>query len=245
MTDYLVFNHYYFSKSYIAHKLKFGEFINMFIANRIAKTGIGYSRESFEVEMIQPKNHNIVIRRGSLHISGLVPIFAEDFVDNFNPKWRYELRKALKNKVSSVSRSLSKSDIEFYTAFARGKGFAPISSSILELFNNSDEYSSFVIESLVEGESLAFAYFIVFENTVYYLLRCNTEKGRKFNANYTNVYFAIQHARKNFDSLFFDVGGLGKDTTHGVRVFKERMNPIKYSLRHGRICLFNTTQDNL
>ena len=64
---------------------------------------------------------------------------------------------------------------------------------------------------------------------VMYLIGMTNDLGRKLNANYLLLWESIKHAKQQ-KAVFFDVGGLNKDTTKGISHFKEGLNSKKYEL---------------
>lgn len=160
-----------------------------------------------------------------------------DLLERLNGKWRNLLRKSQKNKLK-VERTehteASISDlIKFYEDAQRDIGFLGIESSLLKsLWKKSNEdfqFCQYFATEFGSAEVVGILVSITHGDTATYLLGNTNSNGRKLNANYGMLWEAIIDA-KNAGCVWFDLGGINKNTPKGVAHFKSGLNGDSYQL---------------
>ena len=161
----------------------------------------------------------------------------DDLLMNINSKWRNMLRKSEKMPLIIEKQQVDKDSLDFLLKFykesQRVNNFNGIPNPVLRnLANqNSKTYSfDYYISKLTENNQIVgILVSIRHGKTSTYLIGATNKYGRKFNANYAMLWHAILHSKKN-GCFWFDLGGINKNTTDGVKRFKTRLNGEAYKL---------------
>ena len=154
-------------------------------------------------------------------------------------KWRNLLRKAQKSDLSiekvKDNKDSIKKVIDAYEEMKLQKNFAGISKNLLQQlatekgpnwkFNiyiannekrNNENWAGMLV-STIHG------------NSATYLIAVTNEYGRETNANYLLLWQAIIEA-KSENCMWFDLGGMNKNTPKGIAHFKKGLSGEEYEL---------------
>lgn len=161
----------------------------------------------------------------------------EKILMSLNGKWRNCYRKAVKNniqiKIADNNDKNISSLVSSYTSFVEEKGFEGLSGDLVRsLFTAGyDDLQLNIFEAFNEEktEIIGRVVTVNYGKEVMYLIGMTNDLGRKLNANYLLLWESIKHAKQQ-KAVFFDVGGLNKDTTEGISHFKKGLNSKKYEL---------------
>ncbi|MDB4110566.1 peptidoglycan bridge formation glycyltransferase FemA/FemB family protein [Amylibacter sp.] len=160
-----------------------------------------------------------------------------DLLKRLNGKWRNLLSKSQRNnlvveRVEYTEASIS-GLIEFYEKAQRDINFSGIPSSFLkslwERSNEDFQFCQYFATELDSAEVIGVLVSVTHGDTATYLLGNTNSDGRKLNANYRMLWEAIIDA-KNAGCLWFDLGGINKNTPKGVAHFKSGLNGDNYQL---------------
>ena len=159
---------------------------------------------------------------------------SEVLFQNFDSKWRNLLRKGKKNYSDNYTILSTKEEVNLfithYLLFAKANNFKTknekyysnllLNNSHFHIFtnkysNNSDKFDGAIV-IFINGQ------------TSTYFLGINNEISRKKCLNYYLIWEAILFS-KNLGCNYFDLGGLTKNTPHGIQHFKKGINGIVYT----------------
>ena len=165
----------------------------------------------------------------------------EKLLMSLKGKWRNCLRKSWKQGVSVSLSSGEDEDfaslIESYNQLQKDKAFSGIPASILqELVKQQGDTWDFKLffakesDSMSEtNETIGTLVSVRHGNTSMYLIGSTSDRGRALNANYTLLWEAVLHAKKD-GCKWFDIGGLNEETPKGIAHFKQGLNSNLYAL---------------
>ncbi len=147
--------------------------------------------------------------------------------------WRNGLKKGLKlAKAKEINDiRMIKNILLEYSEYANNLSFVPISQEkcLSWLFNDLENNGLLGLKiyqaySLKDPENnLGSIGVLLFKNKALYLFGFTNEKGRKLQANTLLLWHAIIDSKKN-GLKEFDLGGFNKNTSNGIKKFKEGLN---------------------
>ena len=152
----------------------------------------------------------------------------------FHGKWRNLLKKS--EKMALELETPSSGDalaflIDTYESMQRDKGFKGVPTSLLRqmVAQEGPTWTCRILFARHEKERCGMVMIVGHGDTCTYVIGWTSKQGRALQAN----YFLLWQSMLLFRDLgyrFFDVGGLGANTTAGVHLFKRRLNGQEYSL---------------
>ena len=198
-------------------------------------------KDYFQIKEI--KNLPILYRRRTSYASLRISLERSDveIMNSFKSKWRNLLRKSIKSKLIieewNKNKEIIVDLIEKYEKMQKEKKFKGISSKFIKKLStkSSDSWSFNLYTAKVFSKEtqdyvdIGILLSIVHGDTATYTLGITNSQGRKHNANYFLLWHAILEA-KSKGCLWFDLGGLNKNTPKGIAHFKKGTNGIPYEL---------------
>lgn len=156
---------------------------------------------------------------------------------NLKSKWRNLLRKSKKsNLVVEIKESNNidiKNLLDSYEEFQKLKNFNGISRNLLAKLVKEDGFNwrfrLYICHQKI-GDKKTFAGMLVsilHGKTTTYLIGFTSQIGRAFNANYLMLWRSIIEA-KTSECIWYDLGGLSKNTPKGIAHFKNGLNGNLY-----------------
>lgn len=152
----------------------------------------------------------------------------------FHSKWRNLLKKSEKSGLELEVPPLAEG-LRFlvprYEDMQRNKQFKGIPAPLLRSMAEQDgpTWNTRILFAQHHGERHGAVMIVGHGDTCTYLVGWNSPTGRCLEANYFLLWNAMLHFRE-MGYRYFDVGGLGADTTQGVEHFKKRLQGDEYSL---------------
>lgn len=171
------------------------------------------------------------VSSGIVDLSGSV----EQIRASLHRKWRNILTKSekmgLELEIPSPSSALPFL-IHEYEKMQRDKGFKGLSANLVKAIvsqQGGPTWNCRILYALHKGIRHGAVMVVGHGDTCTYLIAWTSDEGRRLQANYFLLWEAMLLFRE-FGYIFFDVGGLGANTTAGVRHFKGGLNGQEYSL---------------
>ena len=146
---------------------------------------------------------------------------------NMNGKWRNLLRKGQKQKtfiekVTNIDTAIKL--VEIYDKFQKLRNFRGISKDLLlgmlELKGSDVKISIYRTTAIDEISTTGFVFIATSGDTATYLVGWSNDKGRSQQSNYLLLWEAINISKKE-GLIWFDLGGLTKNTPKGIAHFKK------------------------
>ena len=157
----------------------------------------------------------------------------QELLKNLRGNWRNGLKKGLKlakaREINDIR--MIKNILLEYNKYAMNLSFIPINNEkcMKWLFNNLDNngllgLKIYQASSLKEPEkNLGSIGVLLFKQKALYLFGFTNDMGRKYQANTLLLWHAIIESRKK-GFKEFDLGGFNKNTSNGIKKFKEGLN---------------------
>ena len=153
----------------------------------------------------------------------------------FHGKWRNILTKSekmgLELEIPSPSSALAFL-INEYKKMQRDKNFKGLPTSLIKAIvsqQGGPTWNCRILYALHKGIRHGAVMVVGHGDTCTYLIAWTSDEGRRLQANYFLLWKAMLLFR-DFGYTFFDVGGLGGNTTAGVERFKKGLKGQEYSL---------------
>jgi lipid II:glycine glycyltransferase (peptidoglycan interpeptide bridge formation enzyme) len=158
----------------------------------------------------------------------------EQIRSSFHSKWRNLLKKSEKMNLELETPPLRDALpflIHEYEKMQLDKNFKGISTKLLRQMTEQEgpSWNCRILFAIHEGERHGMVMVVGHGDTCTYLIGWTSEEGRKLQVNYFLLWQSMLLFR-NFGYRFFDVGGLGVNTTAGVEHFKKGLKGEEYSL---------------
>jgi hypothetical protein len=166
----------------------------------------------------------------------------EELMSSLARNWRGHLRKSQQLGIDIQSQNIIPKNINFligqYKILQKNKKFIGINENLIRsLAMQSKEQSQWKFnlftahepDKLNLEESIGLIVTIEFHDTAIYLIGLTSEVGRKVQANYALLWFAILHAKDN-KLKYFDMGGVNQETSKGISDFKYGTGATPFSL---------------
>jgi len=152
----------------------------------------------------------------------------------FHGKWRNLLKKSEKLGLELEVPSLSEAFpflLKQYEAMQQEKEFEGVASSLLRAMIGQEgpSWTCQILFAVQKGQRHGAVMTVGHGDTCTYLIGWTSDEGRRLQANYFLLWQAMLAMRER-EYRYFDVGGLGAQTTSGVEHFKKRLKGEEYSL---------------
>jgi len=158
----------------------------------------------------------------------------EEIRAGFDGKWRNLLNKSEKMGLELEAPTLDEALpflIGRYEAMQQEKGFKGLPTKLIRamVMQNGPTSNCSILYARHEGERHGAVMTVGHGDACTYLIGWTSDAGRSLQANYFLLWLAMLMQRDR-GCKYFDVGGLGANTTAGVEHFKKRLKGQEYSL---------------